>query len=138
MNSIKAIILPICLQCNHLFQIERLSLNKQYNILITYKCQCNHSTTVFFDKYYSSLKLISLFYNEKCDICKRYSKAFYCFTCNKVMCKNCINKNTHKHIVSSIKVCINKIKCKCIDTINYCEQCEVEYCTKCNKEHNKH
>ena len=41
-------------------------------------------------------------------------------------------------MVSSIKVCLNKIKCKCFNTSNYCEQCEVEYCTKCNKEHNKH
>ena len=77
MNKVKRNRLPLCLKCMNLIQIESLSFNKQYDLLINYKCGCNDLKTVVFNTYYSCLNYIYTIHSERCSVCNKYSSSLF-------------------------------------------------------------
>ena len=84
-------------------------------------------------------------FNAICNICQKKNNNLdlslkYCLECNKIFCKNCLNKH-EKHEKNNTMLIIGDVNCKCNlhseDFCCFCYQCNKSICHICiaNKEH---
>ena len=143
-NQIKKNLTILCLKCKSediFFTFS--SKNIKYKIMIN--ClSCNEKSDYFLDEYIKSLK--NLFENQKFCSCQKKGNVhknknadFFCETCKKLFCEECINEHNilidNHSIISISEYNPNKINYICEYHSNpfiyYCDSCQCHLCENC-------
>ena len=127
-----------CPKCQNLSYLN-INKNNIYNISLN-NCKNNHEygdlSINEFIKYQNNIKI-------ECDICKNnknlYNNNFYICSCEKLLCKLCLEKHNiknHNIIKYNKRFDICNIHEK--EYISYCKECKLNLCEKCEVEHYNH
>lgn len=130
-NDIHFILLPICLFCKNIIQLQSIEITIANNVYLKYKCSCKSAKLINFDKYYYGLSILSNIEHEK------LFEAF-CISCNKEIRDPSLSG--HKtHLLSPINIKNFVKQCslhnKPLDYV--CLKCNIDICFQCTKENHK-
>ena len=128
------IIMFRCYKCNNIPKIN-LIYNEKNNIEVVTRCKNNHIKKMTLENFLEN----SYYHLENiiCDFCKKNISSYYCYNCEKFICKTCNQPKKHepRHII--IDKC--KYDCLCIKHNkkynSYCKICEKNLCDDCVYKH---
>ena len=128
-----------CPKCQNLSYLN-INKNSIYNISLG-NCKNNHEyNDLSIDEF---IKYQNDIIKLECDICKNkknlYNNNFYICSCEKLLCKLCLEKHNiknHKIIKFNKRydICSKHEK----GYISYCKDCKLNLCEKCEEEHYDH
>ena len=133
----------IYIRCPTCHNLSNLNINKnnnnKYNISLN-NCINNHEYNDLsineFLNYQKNIKIV-------CNICKNnknlYNNNFYICSCGKYICKLCLEKhNIKNHNIIKYNKRYDTCNKHKKEYISYCQDCKIDLCEKCEKEHYKH
>ena len=138
----------ICPKCKNFPLITLKMDNESKEIYINLKCRCNNYKE---EQYSIKEYLAQITYKQKNKMsCSKnpshngYLAINYCFQCQEFLCSLC--KSIHDtlnrdHIISDEAIKIDKICDRHLEDneiISYCNECNMNLCGTCLKEHNIH